>query len=138
MFHYRRTRREDKILHYLREAGSLSRRRSSFKDALGFFLDATKIIEADLSSSAEDREWIHTHLGETYSAIGLYDESLSHFRLAVDLARDNDKKADILRMLAHALIAEGNYDMAIEELVRSLGLLGDSFRPASWPSNSRR
>ncbi len=123
--HYRGTPLTDKRLEYLKKVGLLSQRTASFQGALDAYREAASLCSGGPLGSDTEKQWIHLHLGETYASIGHYEKAREHLGTAFDLAPTGAEKADILRLISHALQSEGDYKAAVDALTRALALLGD-------------
>ena len=125
LFHLRKTALTAKKFEFLKKAGLLSLRGASYSGALDLFQEAAFIMTSLPTVSDSEKQWLHQRLGETYASIGLYEKSRDQLARATELAPSSGEKADILRLVSHALQAEGDYNGAIVRLVQALALLGD-------------
>lgn len=122
-FHYGRSDRDERALHWLVQAGDRASRLFANAEALELYGSALE--RASRAAGAVDAGDILERMGDVETLTGKYDDALSRFRSAQDGAQPLPERcARLQRKVGTALARKGAYAEALDALREGIRALG--------------
>lgn len=103
---------------YLIMAGDKAKERYANEEAIRFYEHATELIDDN-----EELKDIFKNLGDIYSLIGDFDNSMKNYTSAFEIESQNTEKAELHRRLSFVYELKGDYERAREECNNGLKLV---------------
>lgn len=126
-YHHGKAGHTEQEFRYARLAGERAAAQFANSQAIEHFQKALQSADRmDAEATAEQRQSIHTALGELLTTIGQYDQGLLHLgeALALAVARgDREGQAHVCRWLAQAHELRGDYAQALDWVQQGLAAL---------------
>jgi tetratricopeptide (TPR) repeat protein len=136
-YHYVRAKDDAKALVYLMHSGERATGRYANEEAIGYFEQAARLLEAYPSAPAEFRWRLSAGLGDVYRSKGRYADSVAALQNGAALV-ERGELADhllppLLRRLGETAQKQGDLDTACAYFHRALALVGE---PADLPEHT--
>ena len=121
-YHFLQAGAPAKAVPYLIRAGHRARNRSAHKAAIEHYLAALAALN-DAPRYEGERLDLEMALGDAYCQLGQHVEAAAHYKSALDLSLQPEKRADIYRLLACTYVAKHDWRQAWTWLEQALECL---------------
>ncbi|GIX06857.1 MAG: hypothetical protein KatS3mg115_1260 [Candidatus Poribacteria bacterium] len=122
-YHFAESSDRKKAVHYLAAAGSKARRMFNNLDAVKLYERGLAFVEQGAEADPSDVLEILDGLGDVYSVLGRYEDSIQMFERAISLNEDPLLDAVFYRKLGGVYTRRGDWSVADDKLDAALELL---------------